>query len=112
MLKSLQHCLHQLVLVGNELFNLRVGLVVGVATLAIAVVPCLHHLRDFNKGRMRYKARIAYPATCTGKNADTTNFIIIMSMKDAVVDKAPRQPTTHTDTHSVKPIINHHTSND
>jgi hypothetical protein len=110
--KSLQHCLHQLVLVGNELFNLGVGLVVGVATLAIAVVPCVHHLRDFKKGRMRYKARITYPATCTGKNADATNFIIIMSMKDAVVDKAPWQPTTHTNTHSIKPIINHHTSDD
>jgi hypothetical protein len=45
MLKSLQHCLHQLVLVGNELFNLGVGLVVGVAALGIAVVPCIHHLR-------------------------------------------------------------------
>jgi hypothetical protein len=47
MLKSLQHCLHQLVLVGDELFDLWVGLVVGVAGLAVAVVPCVHHLRDF-----------------------------------------------------------------
>jgi hypothetical protein len=31
MLESLQYCLHQLDLVGNELFNLGVGLVVGVA---------------------------------------------------------------------------------
>jgi hypothetical protein len=46
-LESLQHFLHQLVLVGNELFNLGVGLVVGVATLAIAVVHCVHHLRGF-----------------------------------------------------------------
>jgi hypothetical protein len=45
MLKSLQHCLHQLVLVSNELFNLGFGLVVGVAALAVAVVPCVHHLR-------------------------------------------------------------------
>jgi hypothetical protein len=45
MLKSLQHCLHQLVLVGNELFNLGVGLVVGA--LAVAVVPRVHHLRGF-----------------------------------------------------------------
>jgi hypothetical protein len=101
-----------LVLVGNELFNLGVGLVVGVATLAIVVIPCVHHLRDFKKGRMRCKSRIAYPATCTGKNADAKNFIIIMSMKDAVTDKAPRQPMTHTDTHSIKLIINHHTSDD
>jgi hypothetical protein len=47
MLKSLQHCLHQLVLVGNELFDLGVGLVVGVATLTVALVPHVHHLRYF-----------------------------------------------------------------
>jgi hypothetical protein len=47
MLKSLQHCPHQLVLVGDELFILGVGLVVGVAALAIAVVPHVHHLRGF-----------------------------------------------------------------
>jgi hypothetical protein len=47
MLKGLQHYLHQLVLVGNELLNLRVGLVVAVAALAFAVVPCVHHLRGF-----------------------------------------------------------------
>jgi hypothetical protein len=35
MLKSLQHCLHQLILVGNKMFNLGVGLVVGVVALAI-----------------------------------------------------------------------------
>jgi hypothetical protein len=47
MLKSLQHCLHQLVLVGNELFDLGVGLVVGVATLTVALVPHVHHLKYF-----------------------------------------------------------------
>jgi hypothetical protein len=47
MLKSLQHCLHQLVLANDELFDLRVGLVVGVVARAIAVVPCVHHLRGF-----------------------------------------------------------------
>jgi hypothetical protein len=47
MLKSLQHCLHQLVLVGNEQFNLGVGLVVGVTALAVEFVPCVHHLRGF-----------------------------------------------------------------
>jgi hypothetical protein len=47
MLKSLQHCLHQLVLVGNELSDLGVGLVVGVAALTVAVVPRVHHLRGF-----------------------------------------------------------------
>jgi hypothetical protein len=47
MLKGLQHILHQLVLDGNELLNLRVGLIVGVAALAIVVVPHVHHLRGF-----------------------------------------------------------------
>jgi hypothetical protein len=54
MLKDLQYCLHQVVLVLNELLNLRVGLVVGVATLAVAFVPCVHHLSGFRKHRMRY----------------------------------------------------------
>jgi hypothetical protein len=39
--------LHQLVLDGNELFDLGVGLVVGGAALAIAVVSRVHHLRGF-----------------------------------------------------------------
>jgi hypothetical protein len=47
MLKGLQYYLHQLVLVGNELLDLRVGVVVEVVVLAIAVVPCAHHLRGF-----------------------------------------------------------------
>jgi hypothetical protein len=49
MLKSLQQYLHQLNLAGNKLFNLGVGLTVGVgvATLAVAVVSCIHHLRGF-----------------------------------------------------------------
>jgi hypothetical protein len=47
MLKSLQHHLHQLLLVGIELFDLGVGLVVGVAALAVVVVPHVHHLRCF-----------------------------------------------------------------
>jgi hypothetical protein len=45
MLKSLQYCLHQLVLVGDELFDLGVSLVVGVTALDIGVVPHVHHLR-------------------------------------------------------------------
>jgi hypothetical protein len=45
MLESMQHYLHQLVLVGNGLLNLRVGLVVGVSALAVVVVPYVHHLR-------------------------------------------------------------------
>jgi hypothetical protein len=34
------------------------------------------------------------------KNANAGNFIIIISGKDAVVDKVPKQPTTHTSTHT------------
>jgi hypothetical protein len=47
MLRSLQHYLHQLVPISNELFNLGVGMVVGVAALTVAVVPCAHDLRGF-----------------------------------------------------------------
>jgi predicted membrane protein len=39
--------MHQLVLFGKELFDLRVGLVVGVAALAVAVVSRLKDLRGF-----------------------------------------------------------------
>jgi hypothetical protein len=46
------------------------------------------------------------------ENADATNFFIIISKKDVVMDKVPKQPTTHTDIHSIKPIINHHTGDD
>jgi hypothetical protein len=41
---------HQLVLVGNELLDMRIGLVVGVATLAVAVIPCFHPLSGFYEG--------------------------------------------------------------
>jgi hypothetical protein len=47
MLMGLQYYMHQVILVGNELLNLKVGLVVGVAALAVAVVPCVPHLRGF-----------------------------------------------------------------
>jgi hypothetical protein len=47
MLKGLKHCLNLLVLVGNDLLKLLVDLVVGVAVLAVAIVPHVHHLRGF-----------------------------------------------------------------
>jgi hypothetical protein len=50
MLKGLQHCLHQLVLVGDELLNMRVGiisLIVVVAALTVVVIPCVCHVRGF-----------------------------------------------------------------
>jgi hypothetical protein len=34
------------------------------------------------------------------ENADVSNFIIIISKKDVVVDKVPKQPITHTGTHT------------
>jgi hypothetical protein len=46
------------------------------------------------------------------ENAYVAIIIIIISKKDAVVDKVPKQATTHTGTHSIKSIINHHTSDD
>jgi hypothetical protein len=47
------------------------------------------------------------------ENADAANFfIIIISKKDAVGDKAPKQPMSQISTHSIKSIINHHTSDD
>jgi hypothetical protein len=45
--KSVQHYLHLLVLVGDELLNLGVGLVICVAALVVSVVPHVHHLRGF-----------------------------------------------------------------
>jgi hypothetical protein len=39
--------MHQLVLLGKELFDLGVGLVVGVAALAVVVVSRLKDLRGF-----------------------------------------------------------------
>jgi hypothetical protein len=55
MLNSLQHSLHQLILVGNELFDLGVRLVVVFAALVVVVVPCVHHLRGFfRKGTVSY----------------------------------------------------------
>jgi hypothetical protein len=42
--KGLQYNLHQIVLGGDQLFEIDGVVVVGVAGLAIAlVVPCVHH---------------------------------------------------------------------
>jgi hypothetical protein len=39
--------------------------------------------------------------------------LLLLLRKDAVVDKAPKQPMTHTSTHSqIKQIINDQTSDD
>jgi hypothetical protein len=42
---GLQHCLHQLVLGGDQLFKVNIVVGVVVAGLAIALaIPCVHHL--------------------------------------------------------------------
>jgi hypothetical protein len=51
MVECLEYSLHELILSGYELLNLRffvgvVGLVVAGLTVA-RIVPCVHHLRDF-----------------------------------------------------------------
>jgi hypothetical protein len=52
LIECLKHCLHQLVLCGQELLHLWV-VVVGIIGLSVAglaivvVVPCVHHLRNF-----------------------------------------------------------------
>jgi hypothetical protein len=70
------------------LLYLRV--VVGVVGLAVAgltvalMVPCLHHLRDF--GQERYKfSRIKTPTICCDN----------LYLKDEVMDKVLKHPTTH-----------------
>jgi hypothetical protein len=43
--EGLQHCLHQLVLGGDQLFKVNIVVGVVVAGLAIApAIPCVHHL--------------------------------------------------------------------
>jgi hypothetical protein len=70
--EGLQHCLHQLVLGGDPLFqvNIVVGVVVVVAGLAIALaIPSVHHLMVLVK---RESVIPRNPTICTrdrGKNA-------------------------------------------
>jgi hypothetical protein len=65
--EGLQHCLHQLILGGDQLFevNIVVGVVVvGIVSLIIAgVVPCVHHLRMFGEGRYTCVRIEMYPET-------------------------------------------------
>jgi hypothetical protein len=49
--ERLEHSMHKLILIGYELFHMRVvvgnvGLVVAGLTVAL-IVPRVHHLRDF-----------------------------------------------------------------
>jgi hypothetical protein len=101
MLKGLQYCLHQLVLVGNELLNLGVGLVVGVATLAVIVVPCVFHLRRFRKDRMRYWASIGCPTICSGKcRCCQFYYYYYIKKKMQSWTRCRSNPMTHTTTHT------------
>jgi hypothetical protein len=102
MLKGLQYCLHQLILVGNELLYLRVGFIVGIATLTVAVVPCVHHLKGFRKDRMRYYAWIEYPTICVGKCrcCKFYYYYYYIKGKDVVMDKVLKQSyDSHRHTH-------------
>jgi hypothetical protein len=53
MVECLEYSLQELILTGYELLYLRI--VVGVVGVAVAgltiawIVPCVHHLRDFDK---------------------------------------------------------------
>jgi hypothetical protein len=53
MVECLEYSLHELILSGYELLNLRFFVGVGVVGLVVAgltvarIVPCVHHLRDF-----------------------------------------------------------------
>jgi hypothetical protein len=50
MVECLEYSLHEQILSGYELLYLRVVVGVVVAGLTIAwIVPCVHHLRDFDK---------------------------------------------------------------
>jgi hypothetical protein len=60
LIECLKHCLHQLVLGGQELLHLWV--VVGIVVLSVAgltmvvVVPRVHHLRDFDKNYKYFRS--------------------------------------------------------
>jgi hypothetical protein len=62
--EGLQHVLHQLSLGGEQLFQVSVVVVVVVAArLAIAlVVPCVHHLMVWKKGKNEIPRN---PTICT-----------------------------------------------
>jgi hypothetical protein len=64
MVECLEYSLHELILSGYELLYLRV--VVGVVDVAVAgltvawIVPCVHHLRYFDKRDISF-SRIETP---------------------------------------------------
>jgi hypothetical protein len=61
--EGLQHGLHQLSLGGEQLLQVSVVVVVVVARLAIAlVVPCVHHLMVWEKGKNEI---LRNPTICT-----------------------------------------------
>jgi hypothetical protein len=61
--EGLQHGLHQLSLGGEQLLQVSVVVVVVVARLAIAlVVPCVHHVMVWEKGKNEI---LRNPTICT-----------------------------------------------
>jgi hypothetical protein len=113
MLESLQQCLHQMVLVGNELLDLRVGLVVGVAALAIAVVPCVHHLRAFQERQNEILGLDRIPNYMLRK-MQMLSFFSYYYIKETCSHGQGAEAThdSHQHTHLINPIINHHTNDD
>jgi hypothetical protein len=102
--KGLQHGLHQLSLGGEQLLQVSVVVVVivivgvAVAGLAIAlVVPGVHHLMVWKKGRLRFHVTQLYAQGIWGK---CCHFIYLNI--DEVVDKVPKHLMTLTNTHKQK----------
>jgi hypothetical protein len=91
MVECLEYSLHELILSGYELLYLRV--VVGVVGLVVAgltvarIVPCVHHLRDFDKRDISF---------FLGSKPQLYAVIFInLYLKDEVTDKVPKHPMTH-----------------
>jgi hypothetical protein len=88
--ECLEYNMHELILSGYELLYQRVvvgvvGLVVAGLTVAL-IVLCVHHLRDFCQERYKF-SRIETPTIW----CDFLN----LYLKDEVVDKVSKHPTTH-----------------
>jgi hypothetical protein len=85
---------------GEQLLQVSVVVVVVVvaAGLAVAmVVPGVHHLMVWKKGRLRFHVTQLY---AQGKWGKCCHFIY--HNIDEVVDKVPEHPTTLTNTHKHK----------
>jgi hypothetical protein len=104
-----EHCLHQLVLCGQELLHLWVVVVsivgLSVAGLIVAVVvPCVHHLRDFDKKYMYFIIETKPQTICC-------DFYLSL-LKDEDMDKVPKQShDSHQALTRIKQNIKHNATN-